>query len=159
MLGRLIPRNKIQRNATRAILNLFVIRGGDDLRNAFPCRGSSYLVAGFVRRSCCLRLQKQKNSSTGIHTLRCFSKETENKQISVGFVESWIAMKERLISRKHGSLKSMHWMEAERLINVVRTHPDLASVPNRVEIMFEVLDRLCDELDSIRCTRISQEAN
>ena len=158
MLGRLIPRNKIQRNATRTILNFSVIRGGLDLRNACPWRGSSYLVAGFVRRSsndsgwwhpCCLRLQKQKHSSTGIYTLRCFSKETELKQNSAGFVESWIAMKERLISRKHGSLKSMHWMEAERLINVVRTHPDLASVPNRVEIMFEVLDRLCDELDSI----------
>ena len=159
MLGRLIPRNKIQRNATRAILNLSVIRGGDDLRNACPCRGSSYLVAAFVRRSsnasgwwhpCCLPLQKQKNSSAGIYTLRCFSKETENKQNSVGFVESWIAMKERLISMKHGSLKSMHWMEAQELINVVRTHPDLASVPNRVEIMFEVLDRLCDELDSLK---------
>ena len=153
MLGRLIgvPRNKTQRNATRSILNFSVIRGGDDLRNACQCRRSSYLVAGFVRRSSrCLRLQKQNNSSTGIYTLRCFSKETENKQNSVGFVESWIAMKERLISRKHGSLKSMHWMEAERLINVVRTHPDLASVPNRVEIMFEVLDRLCDELDFIK---------
>ena len=65
------------------------------------------------------------------------------------FVKSWISTKDRLISMAPGTFESQHWMEAEALLNALRTNPKLSdeTVPERVQFMFDLLDRLADEME------------
>ena len=65
------------------------------------------------------------------------------------FVESWISTKNRLISMEPGTFDSQNWMEAQELLNALRTNPKLSddAVPKRVEYMFHVLDRLAEEME------------
>ena len=67
-------------------------------------------------------------------------------------VESWISTKDRLISMEPGTLKPKHWAEAEELISALRTNPNLSdeAVPRRVEYMFDVLERLADEVVELK---------
>ena len=67
------------------------------------------------------------------------------------FVKSWISTKDRLISMAPATFESQHWMEAEELLNALRTNPKLSddTVPDRVRYMFDLLDRLADEMEHI----------
>ena len=68
------------------------------------------------------------------------------------FVKSWISTKDRLLSMEPGTFDSQHWMEAQELLNALRTNPQLSddTVPKRVEYMFDVLDRLAEEMEWIK---------
>ena len=68
------------------------------------------------------------------------------------FVKSWISIKDRLVSMEPGTFESQNWMEAQRLLNALRTNPQLSddAVPKRVEYMFDVLDRLAEEMEWIK---------
>ena len=68
------------------------------------------------------------------------------------FVNSWISTKDRLIFMEPGTFESQNWMEAQELLKALRTNPKLSddAVPKRVEYMFDVLDRLADEMEWIK---------
>ena len=68
-----------------------------------------------------------------------------------------MVIKEQLLSKEPGSLEPKDWADAKGLIRSLRTHPDLIPIPNRVEIMFDVLGRFCQEAEFVNSTKLSKE--
>jgi len=60
-------------------------------------------------------------------------------------------MKNRLVvSTPLGSFQSRQWEEAKQLLAALRTHPQISSLPNRVELQWQILDRLHGEMTATK---------
>ena len=129
-------------SAPSGLLNEASKKWGHSLGNCTSCSTFDGVVRPFSTAAMDHHTQENPMSQKG------------SDSVNNGFVESWISIKNQLMELKPGSLRSQHVLEAKNLLHALRTNTDLLqsnhsemTTGKRIEYMFALLDRLCDEVE------------